>query len=638
MTKQWFPYFDLGCALMAGAIWYIQPEGLPWTLPLSLGLAPWVVRWLLTGRPSRRTPYDWPLALFLISGGISVWAAYDAVVAWQKFWLIVGAVLIFYALANARALWPKEGPATADARLWGLTGLGLLISGYFMTTHDWTAVPSPIAAINQVGEALRQLLPTLPGHRLNPNVAGGLLAFMAPFAASLAFSAGWRAPKEAAIKAAAWLALLFILFGLVLTVSRGAWLALAGATGLFLLWRLAGWTAPYSLSRRVRDSRRARFRRQSLLFFASLALPLGLLLIALLAWPEALTALAGRVLPASLIDANRLALWRGGLLLARDYPFTGAGLGGFMMLYSTYALLIHVGHSFHAHNLFLNVALEQGTPALLFLFYCWLLAAKHGLTWLRGRAVGARVNGGQDSPVYAPALGAALLALVVILLHGLVDDAFYGSRSLLFFFVPLAFAMPRRSRPNRRQRRDVYQPTADLPRRYLPLALSALLILVLLLSVRGPLLAAWYANLGAVAQSQAELSVYSWPEWDLQDRVRQEVDLQPAVAHFQQALAQHPANGTANRRLGMIALARQEYPAALTYLEAAYAATPGDTATRQLLGEAYLVNGRVAEGRALWATVDNRQRQLEIRAYWYGQVGDPQRLAWIRAGMAGDGR
>ena len=50
------------------------------------------------------------------------------------------------------------------------------------------------------------------------------------------------------------------------------------------------------------------------------------------------------------------------MALAGDYAFTGSGLGSAMMVYSTYAMILHVGFISHAHNLFLQIALEQGLP------------------------------------------------------------------------------------------------------------------------------------------------------------------------------------------------------------------------------------------------------------------------------------
>lgn len=624
----WFAFFDLICALTAAGLWFLAPAGMPWTLPLSLGLAPWIVRLLLSGRLSRRTPFDVPLLLFLLTAGVSVWAAYDRETAWQKFWLIVGGILLYYALANARSLWPRHGPAAADLRLWGLAGFGVALALYFTATHDWQGAPSPVALIDQWGMWLQRFLPALPGHRLNANVTAGMLVLIVPFAAALILTAGQLPRRPGFWQVVAGAALLFILLALVLTVSRGAWLALAGALALFCLWRIAGWLGRITLPQKRRLSRRYRFRRQRLLFGLTLAVPLALAVLAVLFWSGDVALLARHWLPVLLADMNRLALWRGGLLLAADYLFTGGGLGGFVMLYSTYSLLIHVGHSFHAHNLYLDVVIAQGMPALLLLGWMWLLV---------GVALHRRLRpqpAGEEGPLYSPALPAAALALSVLLLHGLVDDALYGSRGLLLLFVPLAFAVPRRTGRE--------QETAG-PRRQrqlIPAALAAVCLLALLWFWRGQITGAWYANLGAVAQSQAELRHYRWPETDIQDRARQEADLTTAVAHFERALEANPRQATAHRRLGLIALSRGAYATALAHLQTAYQVTPWDQATRQWLGEAYVVNGRVAEGAALWGTLLNQNNQLGIRAYWYQQLDDPQRATWVQEALAlaGEGR
>jgi tetratricopeptide (TPR) repeat protein len=167
------------------------------------------------------------------------------------------------------------------------------------------------------------------------------------------------------------------------------------------------------------------------------------------------------------------------------------------------------------------------------------------------------------------------------------------------------------------------------------LALALVIVLAVVLAGPTALLAHFHANLGAVYQSRAELSVYSWPEWWGLDEVRRAVDLGPAVAEFERALALDPANGTANRRLGTIELSLGQYEDALDHLQAAYATEGWSVTTRQLLGEALIVNGRVDEGRALWADVNNEQRQLVYRAEWYGHIGEPEREAAIRQAAAG---
>jgi tetratricopeptide (TPR) repeat protein len=284
------------------------------------------------------------------------------------------------------------------------------------------------------------------------------------------------------------------------------------------------------------------------------------------------------------------------------------------MLYSTYALLLHVGFSIHSHNLYLNVAVEQGLPALLALAWMWLLFA--GAVW-RG-LLDPRSRRGSGL------LGAAALSLVVLLVHGLVDDVLYGSRAVLLLFVPLAFAV---SVPERRDEPVVRWSALALP-------LSFILFLGLVLIWRKPALSVVYSNLGAVRQSRAELGLYTWPEWPLQDAVRREIDLSQPVAGFQRARDLDPLNATANRRLGMIELSLGEYEDALRHLQAAYESEPWSVTTRQLLGEALIANGRLDEGGALWAGVSNEQGQLAARMHWYRHIGDKERAAWVQQAIS----
>ncbi|MFN2291509.1 MAG: O-antigen ligase family protein [Anaerolineae bacterium] len=589
---QWLPYFELACVTAAGALWYIFPEAGPW--PLILALPPWLARLVWSGQLTRRTPFDLPLLLFLLTAGVGVWAAYDRTVAWRKFWLLLGAVLIFYALANAQAL--------GEARSWLLAAFGAGVALYSLATQDWQAYEVKIQVLYRLGRALQAPLPSWSGHRMNPNVAASVLALMLPFGGLVTLQA-WRQVRQAGPlrPRARWLRLIvatgllaLILFALLMTVSRAAWLAVAAALVVVGLWAMAGRLGQASGSSRAAA------------LFVLLGLGLILLLAVGLFWPQTIAA-ALTSLPANSIASGRLELLQRTVTLLGDYPLMGAGLGGFQMLYSTYALLLHVGYAWHSHNLFFDVALEQGFPGLLALVSMWLVFA-----WIAWRALSQREQ--HRAP---GALAAAVVSLLILLLHGLVDDPLYSGRGVLLFFVPLAFAasVPIR-RPARRRR---------------PLALPAALLVLLLLALLGrdPLLSLAFSNLGAIHQSQAELSVYAWPEWPVQDEVRRTVNLSEPVAEFERALAFNPRNGTANRRLGMIDLALGRYPAALQHLEAAYAVESKSMTTRQLFGEALIVNGRVEEGRALWEDVSNDENQLGIRAWWYGYIGETERAEWI---------
>jgi tetratricopeptide (TPR) repeat protein len=104
------------------------------------------------------------------------------------------------------------------------------------------------------------------------------------------------------------------------------------------------------------------------------------------------------------------------------------------------------------------------------------------------------------------------------------------------------------------------------------------------------------------------------------------------IAGFENALSINPQNGSAAKRLGQIELSIGEYEDALDHLKLAYSVTPWDNASRQLLGEAYLVNGFIEEGRSLWDSVNNSQDQLKAREFWYMYIGDEMRARWIREG------
>lgn len=583
----WFSYFDLACALFAAALWYLFPTAGPW--PLLIALLPWGGRFVQSKRPGIVTPYTLLLLLFAATAVLSLWAAHDIAAAWPKFWRIIGAILLFYAVAHG-----LHAGVPPHFYGWLFTGFGAILTLYFAATHDWVALPSHIPALTTFGQALQAPLPPLPGHRLNPNVAGGMLAFAAPFAVVTAVTTAQARQRAALLVAGS--VLLLIVGGLLLSSSRGAWLALFVALGLGAVWELLRFLAPHPARRRW--------------YFLACLLLGSIALAFLLTHPAAITLLR-RVAGGQ----ERLDVLRNSLILVQDYPFIGAGLGGFMMLYVTYAMLLHVGYIVHTHNLFLDVAIEQGTVALLLLAAAWLIFAMH--LW--------RSAGRQQTR--APWLFAAALALLTILLHSMLDDIFYGSRALLLLFVPLAFTMTpptpaRTSPPGRRSLRW-------------SLGITLLTLLTLLLAgwQQQTLRARWLANLAAVAQSRAELALYSWPEWPLQDATRRELDLAPVIANYRRALSLDATLVSAHRRLGQIYLSLAEYEAALAHLAVAYAAQPWDNATRQLYGEALIVNGQVTEGAALWATVSNRQNQLLARSFWYEYLDDAQRAQWVQQGL-----
>jgi hypothetical protein len=609
----WLSYLDLASAAVAGALWCALPQLGSW--PLVLALLPWGLRVALTGRLTRTTRFDLLLVLFLLLSGLAVWTSYDRQTALAKFWLILGGVLLYYALVNAEGL--------GNGRAWLLALFGAGVAVYFVLSHDWSTAPPKFEALARLGQALQAFLPAVPGNGLHPNVAGGIMAAMLPFAGLAAIHAGKMVQQGGGQPAGRWLGLILALalcgaigLGLLLSSSRGAWLALGVAlalgTALYIARSVFHWLGHH---------------RPALQRWVRLGLVMVLLVMALafaLAWPGGIWTALGN-LPGPNTAAPRAEMQGRSLVLVHDYAVLGAGLDSFMMLYSTYALLTHVGYIQYSHNLFLDVAIEQGLPSLLMLVLSWLLfaVAVWRMLWRSPESQG-RPQGESSSPDGGGLLAAAGLSLVVTLVHGMGDDVYYASWAVLLLFLPLAFAVPFLA--------PAGQPSAGRRgwRWVLALAAGLGLLLALVLVWRKPLLSLVHSNLGTVQQSRAELSQYTWPEWPIQDALRREIDLGRPLAEFERALTLDPGNASASRRLGQIELSLAEYEEALAHLEVAYAAESWSPTTRQLYGEALIVNGFVAEGQALWATLASEEGQLQARTFWYEYIGDEERAAWIR--------
>ncbi len=600
------PYLELICAVEAAALWYMQGGAAwytgewpgPW--PLLLLAVPWLLRPAAFGFSLRLSVLDAALLLFLASAGLGVWAAYDPGPALAKFWLIVGAVGLCYALAHQ----PDWEHLSVSLAFFALFGVALVL--YFFATNDWDAMPK-VAGLVAAGKRISALLPALPGHRMHPNVVGGMLAAVLPLTVGLS-ALSWARGRR-------WLALVWVAAALVsgagwlFSMSRGAWLALAGVMAVWGGWRVAAaW-----LRRRDGQTKRERAVRLALAAGVLLAGAAAVALVALFVLP--------RYLAGMQTLANRLDLLRNSLLLARDYAFTGSGLGMFPMQYSIYTLLIHCRHTVHSHNLLVNLLIEQGalglTAYLALVVWCVVLC-------LRGwRRVAHRV-----------VCEAVLVSLAAILAHGMVDDALYGSRGALLLFVPFGIAQAAAS--------IARAPSAEAcpQRRRRWLGWAGAVVLVMILTVAGlawrrPLLGVWYANRGAVEQSRLELAAYTGIDQaagvtleDL-DRVRRQGDLGEAIGWLERAIQADPANATARQRLATIALSRGQYETALAHMQAAWESGHRDRVTRLLLGDALVANGRVEEAvEVVRGLTWSEERLAHLAWYRYWRSEDYARAAY----------
>jgi hypothetical protein len=283
------------------------------------------------------------------------------------------------------------------------------------------------------------------------------------------------------------------------------------------------------------------------------------------------------------------------------------GLGEFSLVHSTYAVGIFVPFLAYAHSLYLDVALAQGVFGLLALLTVLMAALLLGLKTLAH----------SDRP--SPAILAGMLSLAVMMIHGLVDDPLYSVRAIPLLWVPVGLivagwrydSQPRRLSGSRSWIRQ-------------SLGVGAVSFIVLFSLCFRPVLAAWYANLGAVGQTRAELSQYGWHHYDSPtlNEIRRDTDLAVAETYFWRALTLAPGQVTARSRLAQIAISRGAYERALEHAEIAWSFGHRDRMTRFALADALIALGRIREGTKVVRELEWAKERLQQQAsnrYWVDQ-------------------
>lgn len=240
-----------------------------------------------------------------------------------------------------------------------------------------------------------------------PNPYAGYLGLVAPLSISLALWA-WSGRNRAGVSLRLVLPALALLIsaGLLVSWSRGGWLAFVAAVAVVVL---------------------AHTRRAAPLVLALAAL--AALAVLVLGGVDLLPpSVAGRladlreyvglvdIARSEVTDANfsvieRIAHWQAALGMWRDHLWLGVGTGNYAVAYAAYNLPRWYEPLGHAHNVYLNFAAEAGLLGLL--AYLWL--------WLASLWQAVRTAALDDR--FAAAVGAGVLgALVHASVHNLFDN------------------------------------------------------------------------------------------------------------------------------------------------------------------------------------------------------------------------
>ncbi len=377
------------------------PPVTPLDVPLLLFGLILIVAVLVTADPDLTLPKITGLIL-----GLAAWRFFNR--AGQTEWLVYGATAVYILLG------------------FGFISLGILSANWLYK----------IPAISQILAVLPTGLIALPGSTggVHPNQLAGTLLFLLPF--FLALLLGWIFLRRHKAGLVIW-AVLFLGVAalLLLTQSRTGWLA--GLGGVFVATIL--WAVFLPRSHRLRPFV---WGAVILMLLAGIA---GIIAIG----PERLQSIwddpAQQTAVGNLGSLGfRQEVWRWGVTAVQDFPFTGTGLGTYRRVVRRF-YPINVAPDYdisHAHNLYLQTALDVGLPGLIIylaLFFLAVVMAWQTARWserLRPFAIGF------------------LSVLAAFHIFGLTDALALGSKTTLVFWIMLGIL----SAIHRLARKSYYSP------------------------------------------------------------------------------------------------------------------------------------------------------------------------------------
>jgi putative inorganic carbon (HCO3(-)) transporter len=370
------PWLVGGLALAAVAYEPFLPYAVAGALLLLL------LGWM-GGRPLRAERFHIPLILLLGMVAVSAWVTpLPGVTAQQSLRLLLGVLL---------ALSLAVGLDSRSRLKWALVGvlvMALLLAASGLLFVNWYDKFRFLPKLSTLLPRLQSALDTTE----HPNVEGGYLAIL--LAGLLAWGVfRWKGLHWGG-RIGLGLAESFIGSVLVLTQARTALLALAVGMGLLFIlrWR-RGWIP------------------------VALGLVLLLALFFYIGPQQVWYSLGGETGGVATFGA-RENFWLRARLIIQDFPFTGIGMGTFGEVVDVfYPLAAQPVHIPHAHNLFLQIAVDLGLPGLLAWLGCWGTVLWSAWRLYRSQALQWRTLG-----------AAALCSQVALGVGGLLDCTVWDNR------------------------------------------------------------------------------------------------------------------------------------------------------------------------------------------------------------------
>jgi O-antigen ligase len=368
-------------------------------IAISFAILFWVVRMFMMKKfHLARNPLNVPIAAFLVATAIGLITAIDFRYS-LKGYMTLGWISIFFLTVNN----------IKDKRQFKK-----LLSALFVFTAIAAAygIWQSVTKIDFMHTAkhLHEGLPRCTGFFDHYMTFAGYLNMVFPLTFGLLLFGSSKSPVRGSRyglqkrRLLLGLASLLMLIALVFTYTRGAWIGfLAGLIFIGVL------------------------RSRKTLFISLGAIILIVVTPAIFPHSSVSRRAASIFNPAS---TDRLSMWKSSLKIVKDYPLTGVGWKGFRKIYPEY---ISPGtyRSPHAHNNFLNVAVESGMLGLGIFLWLLIIILKSGVTIFK------RVEDGYFKGISLGFLG-GFMAFIV---GGLTEYNFGHSQVAMLFYFLLGMVM-----------------------------------------------------------------------------------------------------------------------------------------------------------------------------------------------------
>ena len=455
---------------------------------LSLVLIGWVGR-MVSERTLgwQRTPLDIPIALFLGLALIAcLFAPHPATSSLGYFWKLLRAILLFYAIIHSRlghrwrhiviafiaaagissalGLWYYANDTRLAIDFMGQVGLqfkaelegsenaNLQISDEFRAELRACNVPlSENIAISpakhpdewRINDPARQrryiirpnethLMVYMIEQRLTgtfkmPNDLGAYLALSLPYVLGY-FVASWRSRRKIWITLLLGAVVTLMSANLALTLTRAAWvsvsIAIASLAVYFIVIALGRLETVRGLWKRV---------------LLGATLSIALLSLSFFLVPQHIKTRFQTMLehPAGFMG-ERPQWWQTSLELIQKYPLTGIGLGRFRYEYQTSGPPEQYNVPYHAHNIYLHIAVEHGIPSLL--LFLWMVVIIWQQVFAARQASALFDAACKPTIFYTKVWGSGTFIgasgfLISALIYGLADNILHQRTVLLFWFI-----------------------------------------------------------------------------------------------------------------------------------------------------------------------------------------------------------